>query len=100
MLVDAAGRLPGVEVVHRPEINQGLLRFLDDRRSATDADHDRRTDTVMARIAASGEALFTGTTWYGKRCMRVSVSSWQTTEDDVKRAVRAIEASLSPTGAG
>jgi glutamate/tyrosine decarboxylase-like PLP-dependent enzyme len=93
-LVEGAGRLPGVAVMSRPLINQGLLRFLDARVGATEADHDRRTLEVMARINASGEAFFTGTVWRGKRCMRVSVSSWQTTDRDVQRAVAAIAASL------
>ena len=48
----------------------------------------------MAKINASGEALFTGTLWRGKRCMRVSVSSWKTSDSDVRRALAAIEASL------
>lgn len=38
-------------------------------------------------INASGEAFFTGTTWRGGRCTRVSVSSWRTTADDVGHAV-------------
>ncbi len=61
---------------------------------ATEEDHDRRTDEVMAAINASGEAFFTGTTWRGRRCMRVSVSSWRTTVDDVDRAVAAAERAL------
>jgi len=93
-LVQGAGRLPGVEIVSPAQINQGLLRFLDGRPGATEADHDRRTEQVLARINASGEALFTGTVWRGKRCMRVSVSSWKSTPADVQRALAAIAASL------
>jgi glutamate/tyrosine decarboxylase-like PLP-dependent enzyme len=93
-IVDGAAALPGVEVLCRPRINQGLLRFLDPRSGATEADHDRRTDEVTARIVASGEALFACTTWRGKRCMRVSVSGWATTDDDVARTVRAIDAAV------
>ncbi|MEZ4702557.1 MAG: pyridoxal-dependent decarboxylase [Rhodothermales bacterium] len=93
-LVDAAGRLPGVEVVQRPIINQGILRFLDPAPGATEADHDRRTDAIMAAVMATGEALFTGTLLYGRRCMRVSVSSWKTTDEDVRRAVQAIATCL------
>jgi hypothetical protein len=48
----------------------------------------------MAAINASGEAFFTGTTWRGMRCMRVSVSSWRTTASDVDRAVAAAERAL------
>jgi hypothetical protein len=49
----------------------------------------------MAAINATGEAFFTGTTWRGRRCMRVSVSSWRTTPDDVDRAVAAAEQVLA-----
>jgi hypothetical protein len=31
-----------------------------------------------------------GTTWKGRRYMRISVSNWSTTEDDVDRSVAAI----------
>jgi glutamate/tyrosine decarboxylase-like PLP-dependent enzyme len=94
-IVAKAGRLRGVQVLHLPEINQGLLRFLDLRQGATEADHDRRTDEITARIVASGSALFACTTWQGMRCMRVSVCGWSTTSDDVDRAVLAIERSLA-----
>lgn len=90
-LVTQIGSLPGAEIVWRPQINQGLVRFLDRRSDAKEAHHDRRTATVIARIAQTGEALFSGTTWRGKRCMRVSVCNWQTNEQDVARAIAAVE---------
>lgn len=93
-LVVAAGQLPGAQVLHLPHINQGLLRFFDPKPDATEADHDRRTEEIAARVTASGEAFFACTTWRGRRCMRVSVSSWQTTAGDVERAVAAIAAAI------
>ena len=53
-------------------------------------DHDACTDRVFAAILASGEALFSGTTWRGRRAMRISVSNWQTTDEDVERVVGCI----------
>jgi glutamate/tyrosine decarboxylase-like PLP-dependent enzyme len=88
-IVARIGALPNARAMCVPQINQGLVRFLDPGAGASDADHDRRTDAVMAAINASGEAFFTGTTWHGVRCMRVSVSSWRTSSDDVDRAVAA-----------
>ena len=88
-IVTRIGGLPNACVVSVPIINQGLVRFHDPRPGATEKDHDKRTDEVMAAINATGEAFFTGTTWHGVRCMRVSVSSWRTTADDVDRAVAA-----------
>jgi glutamate/tyrosine decarboxylase-like PLP-dependent enzyme len=80
-LVTRLGALPGAEVVWLPVINQGLVRFTD----------DRRTDDVIAAAMATGEVFFGGTTWRGIRAMRVSVSNWRTSEGDVERAVRAIK---------
>lgn len=94
-IVTRIGALPNAQTVCVPIINQGLVRFLDPRPGATEQDHDRRTDAIMAAINASGEAFFTGTTWRGTRCMRVSVSSWRTTDDDVDRAVASAERALS-----
>jgi glutamate/tyrosine decarboxylase-like PLP-dependent enzyme len=89
-LVTRIGALPGAEMVWEPVINQGLVRFLDLRDGATEADHARRTEEVIAAILGGGEAFFGPSTWRGKRVMRVSVSSWQTTNEDVDRVVRAV----------
>ena len=94
-LVMQIGSLPGAEVVAEPIINQGLVRFLDAASGASDKDHDRRTDEVIAAIVAGGEAFFGGTTWRGRRAMRVSVSNWQTSDADVRRVVGAVQAVLS-----
>jgi glutamate/tyrosine decarboxylase-like PLP-dependent enzyme len=89
-LVMRIGELPGAEVLWEPVINQGLVRFLDPRPGATDEDHDRRTDEVIAAILRTGEAFFGGTTWRDRRAMRVSVCNWQTSDDDVERVVNAV----------
>jgi len=94
-LVMRIGSLPGAEVVWEPTINQGLVRFIDPKPDATDADHDRRTDAVIARVVATGEAFFGGTTWRGRRSMRVSVCNWQTHATDVARAVDATRRALA-----
>jgi glutamate/tyrosine decarboxylase-like PLP-dependent enzyme len=96
------GQLTGAELLWTPSLNQGLVRFLDPRRDATDADHDRHTENVIASIVSSGEAFFGPTTWHGMRCMRISVCNWQTSSHDASRAVeatrRAIDASRSGRG--
>jgi glutamate/tyrosine decarboxylase-like PLP-dependent enzyme len=94
-LVTRIGALPGAQALGVPIINQGLVRYPDPRPGATAADHDRHTDAVVAAINATGEAFFTGTTWRGMRCMRVSVSSWRTTEADVDRAIAAVAGVLA-----
>jgi glutamate/tyrosine decarboxylase-like PLP-dependent enzyme len=93
-LVEGIGGLPSAEVLWKSCLNQGLVRFLDTAPGATDVDHDRRTDAVIAAIMATGEAYFSGVTWRGKRAMRVSVCNWQTNESDVARAIAAAERAL------
>ncbi len=91
-LVDGLAALPGVEVLARPRINQALVRFRDEG-----GDHDRRTDQVIARIQASGEAWFGGATWRGMRAMRISVCNWRTGEDDLEPVLAAVRRSLGNT---
>jgi glutamate/tyrosine decarboxylase-like PLP-dependent enzyme len=79
-MVTRIASLPGAQILWEPVINQGLVGFGD----------DRRTDEVIAAIVATGEAFFGGTTWRGRRAMRVSVCNWQTSEQDVDRAVAAV----------
>jgi glutamate/tyrosine decarboxylase-like PLP-dependent enzyme len=105
-LVTGIGALPGAEVVWEPRINQGLVRFLDPAPHANDEDHDRFTDHMIQQILASGEAFFTGTTWRGRRAMRISVVNWQTSKADVERVCRTVSellaresyATQAPTG--
>lgn len=93
-LVAGLGALDGAEVLCTPTINQGLVRFRSTRADASERDHDALTDQVMAEVLRSGEAFFTGTTWRGYRAVRVSVSSWRTTEHDVTRSVAAVAKAL------
>jgi glutamate/tyrosine decarboxylase-like PLP-dependent enzyme len=93
-LVTNIGVLPGVQMMWEPQVNQGLVRFLDPRPGATDADHDARTDEITRRVAATGEAFFSNTTWRGKRCMRVSVCNWQTDTNDIERSIAAVQHAL------
>lgn len=83
------GKLPGVEVLTVPIINQGLVRFLD-----PNGDHDSRTIEVITRINASGEAWFGPTLWNGMRVMRISLSNFRTTPDDIDRAVAAVKVAM------
>ena len=90
-LVMQIGALDGADILWEPQINQGLVRFRDSTPGATDLDHDRRTNHVITAIQRTGEAFFSGATWRGRRCMRVSVCNWQTSERDIERAVAAVQ---------
>jgi glutamate/tyrosine decarboxylase-like PLP-dependent enzyme len=97
-LVMRIGQLTGVQVLCEPTLNQGLVRFMDPKADAVESDHAKRTDDVIAAILSTGEAFFTGSDWHGLRVMRVSVCNWQTSEEDVDRAVMAVASVLSVRG--
>jgi glutamate/tyrosine decarboxylase-like PLP-dependent enzyme len=52
--------------------------------------NDERTEQVLTRLLDDGTAWISGSTWHGRRVMRISVSNWSTTDDDVTRALDAI----------
>lgn len=70
----------GVEVLNEVVLNQVVVAFGD----------DDRTKRVIALIQDAGACWCGGTTWKGRAAMRVSVSSWATTDDDVERSVASI----------
>ena len=51
---------------------------------------DERTDRVITAVQNDGTCWLGGTTWRGRRLMRVAVSNYATTEADVDRSVAAI----------
>lgn len=99
-LVKGIAALQGAELIWQPDVNQGLVRFLDPHPEATQNDHDKFTDAVTAAVANSGEAFFSNTTWRGMRCMRVSVCNWQTGPEDVQRSIAAVADVLKNSGWG
>jgi len=86
-IVSGIGALDRAEALNEPTLNQGLLRFSKPGNSIKE--NDIYTDDIIKKINATGEGFFSGTTWKGRRAMRVSVVSWRTTEDDVARVIAA-----------
>jgi glutamate/tyrosine decarboxylase-like PLP-dependent enzyme len=78
-------RLPGCRVLNDVVLNQVLFRFAD----------DATTDAVLAHVQGNGEAWTSGTKWDGRSAIRLSVSSWRTTELDIERTVAAFEAAVA-----
>jgi glutamate/tyrosine decarboxylase-like PLP-dependent enzyme len=56
---------------------------------------DARTERVVDRLLSEGTTWISGSTWHGRRVMRISVSNWSTTDDDVARALAAIRRASS-----
>jgi glutamate/tyrosine decarboxylase-like PLP-dependent enzyme len=82
----AAAEAAGLEVLNDVVLNQVLVRFLD--RDGVPADD--RTREVVRRVQDDGTCWLAGTTWHGMAAMRVSVSNWSTTAEDVDRSLAAI----------
>ena len=72
--------LDGVSIGNAVVLNQVLVHF----------GGDALTDQVIAAIERDGTCWMGGTTWRGRRYMRISVSNWSTSEADVDRSVTAI----------
>ena len=82
---DALGAAPNIEVLNDVVLNQVLVRFLDES-----GDHDAYTRSVIELVQNDGTCWLSGTTWHGIGAMRISVSSWATTDEDVERSLEAI----------
>jgi glutamate/tyrosine decarboxylase-like PLP-dependent enzyme len=70
----------GVDILNEVVLNQVVAAFGD----------DETTSRVIGRVQSSGICWCGGTTWRGRHAMRISVSSWATSEQDVSRSLRAI----------
>jgi glutamate/tyrosine decarboxylase-like PLP-dependent enzyme len=51
-----------------------------------------RTDAIIAAVQAEGTCWCGPTVWRGRKAMRVSVSCWNTTENDIDRSIAAVHA--------
>ena len=70
----------GHQVLNDVVLNQVLVSFGDDRTTAEVIRGVQRDETCWCG----------GTRWGGRTAMRISVSSWATTVDDVERSLAAI----------
>ena len=50
----------------------------------------KRGAAVIEAVQEDGTCWLSGTTWHGMGAMRISVSNWSTTDDDVGRSLEAI----------
>ncbi|HSD18118.1 MAG TPA: aminotransferase class V-fold PLP-dependent enzyme [Thermomonas sp.] len=72
---------PGVRILNEVVLNQVLVRFDDD---------DQATREVVAGVQRDGTCWVSGTTWHGLAAMRISVSNWATSDEDVLASVAAM----------
>ena len=72
--------IDGVSVLNDVEFTQVCATF----------GTDQRTEEVVRRLLADGTAWMTGSTWRDQSVLRISVSNWSTTDNDVQRSLDAV----------
>lgn len=80
---------PGVTILNDVVLNQVLVQFKD----------DATTKDVIARVQADGTCWAGGALWQGQQAMRIAVSNWSTTEDDIDRSADAMLTCYRASGA-
>ena len=79
------GESPGATVVNDVVFTQVCATF----------GSDERTDEVVRLLLEDGEAWMSGSTWRGQKILRISVSNWSTTADDVDRSLAAVRRAVA-----
>jgi glutamate/tyrosine decarboxylase-like PLP-dependent enzyme len=87
---EGIAELEDVKVLNDVVLNQVLFRF----------ETDEQTERVLRTVQEAGDVWMSGTTWDGRRAIRLSVSNWQTEDEEIEVALEAFRtASQSPAHA-
>ena len=70
----------GYKILNDVVVNQVLVSF----------GNSEKTDKIISELQKDGTCWVGGTKWNGESAMRISVSSWATTDDDVERSIEAM----------
>lgn len=74
----------GADILNDVVLNQVVVRL----------DGPEQSAKIVASIQESGECWCGSTVWQGHPALRISVSSWATTNTDIERSVRAIVSAM------
>jgi glutamate/tyrosine decarboxylase-like PLP-dependent enzyme len=85
---DGIAGIEGAEILNDVEFTQVCAAFGD----------DARTLEVVDRMLADGTAWTSGSVWQGRAVLRISVSNWSTTPEDVDRALASLRAAVAASG--
>jgi len=80
-IADVLAGEAGIQILNDVVLNQVLVRFDDD---------DDMTRAVVVGVQNEGTCWLSGTNWRGEAAMRVSVSNWATSEEDIARSAASI----------
>ena len=84
-MAQTLSQAPGITVLNDVVLNQVLVQFKD----------DETTRRVIAAVQTEGTCWAGGALWQGKQAMRISVSNWSTSEDDIDQSAAAMLTSFS-----
>ena len=87
---EGLSQMEGVRVVNDVVFTQVCVSF----------GSDEVTREVAARLLSDGTAWMTPSTWQGQAVLRISVSNWRTTDEDVDRTLDAVRRVLADVSAG
>jgi glutamate/tyrosine decarboxylase-like PLP-dependent enzyme len=79
-MAETLSHSPGITILNHVVLNQVLVQFAS----------DETTQQVIASVQAEGTCWAGGAFWHGKQAMRISVSNWATTEEDIDRSAAAM----------
>jgi glutamate/tyrosine decarboxylase-like PLP-dependent enzyme len=74
-----------VRILNEVVLNQVLVRF-----EPRGGDAGAFTRAVVGRVQREGTCWMAGTRWHELDAMRISISNWSTTEEDIDRSAKAI----------
>ena len=81
-------RIPGCDVLNEVVLNQVLFRF----------ESDAKTEAALAGVQRSTAGWMSGTTWQGRRAIRISVCNWATSDADVDATIAAFAVTRATAG--
>jgi glutamate/tyrosine decarboxylase-like PLP-dependent enzyme len=82
-MADRLRDAPGTHILNEVVLNQVLVRF-------TTSSGENSTPEVIRAIQDAGVCWCGGTSWAGGAAMRISISNWQTRDEDIDRSADAI----------
>jgi len=81
LMAERLGAEPDIDILNDVVLNQVLVRF---------GGSDQHTRAVIEAVQREGTCWAGGSSWRGDAVMRISVSNWSTTTEDVERSASAM----------
>ncbi len=94
LMADLLREDPRIGIENEVVLNQVLVRFLPEN---VEGDVDAFNRKVTALVQQEGTCWAGGSAWKGRAAMRISVSGWPTTDEDIRVSAAAIRKVLART---